>query len=193
MCRRAGCEMNKKLTLYFTIIFLIALTAANYYHMQKAKSIEAEQENTIIEAENLIDLSEYEAAKLNGFKSSYNDEVLLGLEPLSICKMYLFSGYMGDYETQYEFYTTNEDYVMWSKEDDENIPEEDRMSITDFKVFHDVYDLNVEFKARDYGEEAIITWSSKNGNYDENQEAWVYSFRLIKDNEVWKVAFVPMQ
>ena len=193
MCRRAGCEMNKKMILYVTIIFLITLTAANYYHIQKAKSIEAEQENTIIEAENLINLSEYETAKLNEFKSSYDDEVLLDLEALSVCKMYLFSGYMGDYETQYEFYTRNEDYVMWSKEEDENIPKEDRMSVKDFEIFYDVYDLNVEYIDRDNWTEAIITWSSKNGHYDENQEAWVYSFRLIKDNEVWKVAFVPMQ
>ena len=106
--------------------------------------------------------------------------------------MYLYSGYTKDYETQYELYTTKEEWVLWSKEEDENFPQDHRMQGEDFKIFHDIYNLNVGYRNYDYGESAIITWSSKNGYYDD-QGAWEYFFNLTKDNDIWKVSFIPMQ
>ena len=193
--------MKKKILIYFFIILLIGLVAAAYNLDRIDKEKQAmEQEKTKseheipkAEVENLLDLNDYEAEKLGDFKSSYDDKVLLGLEPISICKMYLYSAYTGDYETQYELYTTKEGWVLCSKEEYENIPEEHRMQTEDFKVFNDIYNLNVEIKNQHYGEVAVITWSSQNGYYDEVEGAWVYFFNLMKDNDIWKVSFIPMQ
>jgi hypothetical protein len=193
--------MKKKILIYFFIILLIGLVAAAYNLDRIDKEKQAmEQEKTKseheipkAEVENLLDLNDYEAEKLGDFKSSYDDKVLLGLEPISICKMYLYSAYTGDYETQYELYTTKEGWVLCSKEEYENIPEEHRMQTEDFKVFNDIYNLNVELKNQHYGEVAVITWSSQNGYYDEVEGAWVYFFNLMKDNGIWKVGFIPMQ
>jgi hypothetical protein len=193
--------MKKKILIYFFIILLIGLVAAAYNLDRIDKEKQAmEQEKTKseheipkAEVENLLDLNDYEAEKLGDFKSSYDDKVLLGLEPISICKMYLYSAYTGDYETQYELYTTKEGWVLCSKEEYENIPEEHRMQTEDFKVFNDIYNLNVEIKNQHYGEVAVITWSSQNGYYDEVEGAWVYFFNLMKDNGIWKVGFIPMQ
>lgn len=193
--------MKDKFIIFFTISIIIAL-AVGYYNLNikgqeriraEQEKMKAEQEISMAEVENLLDLNDYEAEKFKEFKSNYEDKVLLGLEPLSICKMYLYSGYTEDYETQYELYTTKEEWVLWSKEEDENIPEEHRMKIEDFKVFNDVYNLNVELKNQHYGEVAVITWSSQNGYYDEVEGAWVYFFNLMKDNGIWKVGFIPMQ
>ena len=63
-------------------------------------------------------LTLYEQEKYEEFKSSYNDDILAGLKPISICKMYLHASVVKDYETEYELYTTNEAYVLWSKEED---------------------------------------------------------------------------
>ena len=140
--------------------------------------------------EALTDLTTFESLKFEQFRLNYDDEVLLGLEPISICKMYLYASLLGDYETVYELYTTNEEYAMATKEEYLNIRNEHRMS--DFTVFEDIYDLN--FEVNKYNEEhAVITWHSKNGYFDENIGAYIYSFSFIKDGDIWKVSFVPMQ
>ena len=193
--------MKNKFMIFFTIVIIIAM-AVGYYNLNikgqerikaEQEKMKAEQEISMADVENLLDLNDYETEKINEFKIKYDDKVLLGLEPLSICKMYLYSAYTGDYETQYELYTTKEGWVLCSKEEYENIPEEHRMQTEDFKVFNDIYNLNVELKNQHYGEVAVITWSSQNGYYDEVEGAWVYFFNLMKDNDIWKVSFIPMQ
>lgn len=185
--------MKNKFMIFFTIVIIIAITVGNYnLNIKGHERIKAEQEIPIAEVENLLDLNDSETEKLNEFKANYDDQALLGVEPISICKMYLYSSYIGDYETEYELYTTEEDYVMSSKEEYDNIPEEHRKQGEDFKIFQDIYNLNVEYRNDDYGERAIITWSSNNGYYDD-QGAWEYFFNLTKDDDIWKVSFVPMQ
>lgn len=185
--------MKNKFVILFTIFIIIAMTVGYYnLNIKVQERLKAEQEKPISEVDNLLDLNDRELERLNIFKSNYDDKVLLGLDPLSICKMYLYSGYTEDYETQYELYTTKEEWVLWSKEEDENFPQDHRMQGEDFKIFHDVYDVNVEYRNLDYGERAVITWSSKNGYYDD-QGAWVYFFNLTKDDDIWRVSFIPMQ
>ena len=140
--------------------------------------------------EDLTDLNAYEYSKFNEFKLNYDDRVLLDLEPLSICKMYLYASCIKDFATSYELHTTNKDGLFWSKEEEMNIPLKDRRS--DFKIFEDIYGLKVEIRG-DNEENAIISWFSKNGYYDESIGANKYCFRLEKDEENWRVPFLPMQ
>lgn len=138
----------------------------------------------------LTQLTLYEQEKYEEFKSSYIDDVLVGLKPISICKMYLHASLVKDYETEYELYTTNEAYVLWSKEEDNKIPNEHRLQ--EFDVYKDIYDVGIIFSESN-SEQATITWKSKNGYVDEKLGAITYGFSLVKDGDVWKVNFLPMQ
>ena len=91
--------------------------------------------------EDLTDLTFFESFKFEEFRNNYDNEVLNGLTPISICKMYLHASLIKDYESQYEFYTTNENGWFWTKEEDEMIPSSDRIS--DFSIFEDIYNLNM--------------------------------------------------
>lgn len=138
----------------------------------------------------LTDLTLSEEARYEEFRASYDDGSLNGLGPLSVCKLYLHASLAEDYETTYELYTKNEKYVQWSKEEDRNFPKSDRMK--DFGVYRDVYDLNIGYT--ESGEKhAIITWKSRNGYSDEKLGAYTYGFSLVKDGEIWKVNFMPIQ
>lgn len=182
--------MKTKLIAYFTVIFLIVLTVTGYNQMIKAKTEKFEQNTQRPIIRSLLELTAYEDSKLGDFRQNYEDKTLKDLDPLSVCKMYLYSALIGDYETQYELYTTNEGYVMWSKEEDLAFPKKDR--IKDFEKYKDVHDIEVKY-GKNYEEEAIISWSSENGYVDEEHGPWNYEFRLIKDGDIWKVSFMPMQ
>lgn len=140
--------------------------------------------------EDLTDLSSYEHWKFEAFKINYDDEVLLGLEPIAICKMYLYALLIEDYDTVYELYTKDESGFYWTKEADEEYRLKGNMS--DFSVFEDIYNLKVEINAYDE-DNAVITWHSKNGYFDENIGNYIYSFALKRDGDIWKASFVPMQ
>jgi len=134
--------------------------------------------------DSLISLDSYELKKYGEFKNEYDDQVLYGLNPISICKMYLYASWIKDYETQYEFYTTDEDYVLWTKEEHLNFPESD--SISDFSSYSRVYDLYVEYRAFEETEEATVVWYVEDNDYD-------HIFSLVKENDIWKVCFLPIQ
>ncbi len=121
----------------------------------------------------------------DSFKEEYNDEMLRAVEPFAIMKFYLHSGYLKDYETEYELYVEHEDSDMsWTKEEHFNIPERDRMK--DYGVFEEAYNVEVEIE----GNYAVIKWNS---DYD-NEENFKYGFSLVKnDDDIWKVSFIPMQ
>ncbi|MGV8146461.1 MAG: hypothetical protein ACLKAK_08950 [Alkaliphilus sp.] len=138
----------------------------------------------------LIDLTTYESMVFYKFREGYDTELLRGLKPLSIMKMFLYAGLIGDCETEYEFYTTSAEYILWTKEEYMAIPDEHRTS--DFSVFKDVYDLEVNIRNNN-GKYATVTWKSKNGYIDEKQGAFTYSFSLQMDGEIWKVSFLPKQ
>lgn len=166
-----------------------ALKAENYELKSEISKLEA-LVNLNDSKGDLTDLTLYEEAKYEEFKVSYDDESLMGLGPLSVCKLYLYASSAEDYETTYELYTTDGKYVQWSKEEDMNFPKSDRMK--DFRVFKDVYDLNIEYSESDEGH-AAVTWKSRNGDSDEKLGAYTYGFSLVKDGETWKVNFLPVQ
>ncbi len=75
-------------------------------------------------------------------------------------------------------------------EEDRNFPESDR--VKDFEVYMDVYDLNIQYSGSDE-EHAAITWKSRNGDSDEKLGAYTYGFSLVRDGDIWKVNFLPIQ
>lgn len=139
--------------------------------------------------DDLTDLTSLELKKFDQFKVDYNDEVLADLDPISVFKLFLFAKFTEDYETQYELFTDNAEYVLVNKEAFLNDPQ-DRIPFGK-EIFRDVYDLHLEVVAFDV-EHATISWKSKNGVVDENAGAFVYGFALQKYGEVWKVSYLPM-
>lgn len=142
------------------------------------------------QTDDLTALTSHEQEAYEEFKASYSDEVLIGSEPLSICKMYLFASLDEDYETAYALHTKKEDTNLWSKEQYMNIPERDRMQT--FEIFRDIYDCDVLIWG-DSDEHATICWKSRNGYADQDLGETTHSFLLTKEDQVWKVNFMPMQ
>lgn len=140
--------------------------------------------------EDLTELSNYERVRFEEFRENYDDEALKRMSPISICKMYLYAGLIGDYETQYEFYASKEREEFWMKEEHLEIRDKDRHSAYD--IFEDVYSLRINVKTEDKGS-AKIKWNSRNGYVDEFQGPWTYTFRMVQEDDVWKVGFLPLQ
>lgn len=140
--------------------------------------------------EDLMVLTEEEKQAYDDFKKDYDTKYLIGLEPKSVMKLQLHAIMIEDYDTEYELYTKNEEYVLWSKEEHHEFPSDQRMS--EFEKFKDVYNLKVHFGSSNV-EDATITWKSKNGYVEEEHGAFMYGFTLVKDGDVWKVAFLAMQ
>jgi hypothetical protein len=63
---------------------------------------------------------------------------------------------------------------------------------SDYGVFEDVFNVKIDLSTRDE-DNALIVWNSRNGYVDELQGGWTYTFRLVKDDDVWKVGFLPLQ
>lgn len=142
------------------------------------------------QAEDLTVLTCREQEAYEKFKASYGDELLIGEEPLTICKMYLCASLAEDHETAYELYVKNADIILWSKQEFMDIPEKDRMQ--EFEIFKDVYDCDVLISG-DSEERAAIRWKSRNGYVDEDLGETIYQFLLTKEDQVWRVNFMPMQ
>lgn len=147
---------------------------------------------------NLLELDKDEEDIYNKFSEKYDDNILRGVDPLAICKMYLFAHKIKDYETAYELYFIENPDVRPSKEDYLAMTNEE--SLTDLDLFCRVEDVGVK-KTK---EEAIVNWKysdklgsisfnnkEKKGRYSFNKEK---SFYLrTKGQGLWKVRFMPMQ
>lgn len=139
--------------------------------------------------QNLTDLSSYESFKFEQFRQDYDIEVLAELKPVSILRMYLYAKLIEDYETQFELFTTNEEYVLMTKE--EFLANSQSGTPSEMDIFEDVYELKISLSESNE-EHAYISWKSKNGYIDERAGAFIYGFALQKDDNIWKVSFNPM-
>lgn len=136
---------------------------------------------------NLLELSNNELDTYNKFKENYDEFILKDLSPLSICKLYLYSLKTKDYITEYELYTKDKDYVLWSKEEHMNIPEEHRLK--DFDIFINAEKLEVNINEKT----AYIIWDYKK-ELDASAKPFRVGFSLTKNkNGIWKVNFMPLQ
>ncbi|MEH7384439.1 RNA polymerase subunit sigma, partial [Bacillus sp. JJ1521] len=135
------------------------------------------------EIENDLELNEQERAAYEQFKLDHNPEALRNLEPISVAKIYLQANADGDQETSYALYTTREDRVMWSKEEDKKYWEQDPMfAKTDNKAF---YGLGSGTFHQQSEYEGYISFRNKDGDM---------GFQMVKEeNGIWKVSFMPIQ
>jgi hypothetical protein len=145
-------------------------------------------EDTVGEDKKIIsfmDMTDDELRIYDSFKEEYNDEMLRAVEPFTIMKFYLHSGYLKDYETEYELYREYEEGGMnWTKEEHLKFSKDD--SREDYGVFEEAYNVEVEMDG-DYG---VVKWNS---DYD-NEGKYKYGFSLVKnEDDIWKVSFLPMQ
>lgn len=109
-----------------------------------------------------------------------------GLGPISIAKLYVKAGFDKKYNIQYALYTDRPEYIIWSKEEDEKIPESDRgTNEQNHKLFKNI-DKGRFVQTSDY--DGYI-------EYYPNDNSKVKSgFNMIKnENGVWQVAFMPIQ
>ena len=157
---------------------------------------------------NLLELSDQERVMYDNFRLDYKETHLAGLQPISICKLYLHAMVIEDYETQYEFYIQHEKYLGWTKErhlkdieDYRNssfISEERKEEIAEWnrELFRRAENIQVIYYHNHNSglDEAVIKFISR---IDEvigtEHEEFPYNFILVKNqNGIWKVRFKPM-
>lgn len=161
----------------FTIILLIGCAD---------EQIEEKNLEPISTAGNLENgfLTEKEREAYENFKKDFDLTYLKDLEPISVAKLYVHAGFEKKYDVQYALYTDREEYVRWSKEEDEQISEKDRgTDEQNTKVFANI-DKGVFKQINDF--EGVIEYSP-----DEHSTT---SFHLIQNEDgVWQVSFMPIQ
>jgi hypothetical protein len=136
------------------------------------------------EVKNDLELNDQERTAYEQFKSEHNPEALRGLEPISVAKIYIQANADGDQESSYALYTTREDRIMWSLEEDKKYWEEEgtRDAETYKKPFFGL-GSGTFHQTSDY--EGYISFPNQNGEM---------GFQMLKDeNGIWKVSFMPIQ
>lgn len=131
-------------------------------------------------------LFDFEQKVYDRFKLNQDGKELTGLDPISIAKLYAYASYHQDFETVYALYTDREGHVLWSKEEDEEIPLADRG--TPEQILQ---------KFRNIEKGTFVQTGEYEGyiEFYPNRELDVNSgFSLIKNEEgIWQVAFLPIQ
>ena len=131
----------------------------------------------------LYELSDEEKNAYNNFQLDFNLEHLRKLEPISIAKLYVRTIVDKKYDVQYALYTDREEYIQWSKEDDEKIPLSDRASSEQ---------VVKQFKNLDKGE--FIQTNDIEGYIKYDSGEGKRGFKMIKNEDgIWQVAFLPIQ
>ncbi|WP_128102121.1 RNA polymerase subunit sigma [Paenibacillus sp. DCT19] len=158
-----------KYVLVFISFCAMIITGCNDATPQSSLSFELEQDEKRI----------YEQ-----LKDGLDESVLLNVDPMSVAKMYVYSSYQGDYDVTYSLYTQREGYVAWSRVEDQQIPEKDRGNKEQITANFRIIEQG-EFYHQDEYEGYI--------QYEKEAGATSY-FQMIKDeNNIWKVAFMPLQ
>ncbi|THE12706.1 hypothetical protein E1I69_09935 [Bacillus timonensis] len=157
----------------------------NYWEEGKVE-IYAPLDDYVPEIENDLELNEQERTAYEAFKVDHNPEALRNLGPISVAKIYIQANADGDQETSYALYTTREDRVMWSKEEDKKYWEQENRETRDPENYKkSYYGLGSGTFQQENEFEGYITYRNKNGDQ---------FFSMVKDeNGVWKVSFMPIQ
>lgn len=134
-------------------------------------------------------LNESEQQIYDALVDKLDKEKLVGLEPLSVAKLYVQASLDGQHDLEYFLYTTREGHVQWSKEE---------------------YDQDVKKQGNDSSEEALEIkkrnfQNIEKGTFIETSDYEGYikyekdggdnaGFQMIQDEDgIWKVAFMPIQ
>ena len=125
-----------------------------------------------------------EIAAYKAFKENYDSSVLIGLEPVTIARLYMYTWLLGDRETQYHLLTTRPEHKQWSIE--EHLSPYFHGIPTDPEY---IIDLAQKFNAGQF-----IETSPGEGYIQHGEGTEMIGFSLIQgENGVWQVAFMPMQ
>jgi hypothetical protein len=147
--------------------------------------------NDIINDDNIasicpFELTHNEVKAYESFQSDLNLKHLEGLGPISIAKLYVKAGFDKKYNVQYALYTDRSEYVLWSKEEDEKIPESDRGTNEQNHLLFKNLDKGRFVQTSDY--QGYIEYDSSDSSEAKS------GFKMIKNESgVWHVAFMPIQ
>jgi hypothetical protein len=127
----------------------------------------------------------------NKYSKDKKDEVLRGLAPQDVCRLYFYAQSKNDYNTLYSLYLQDEVYVIPTKEEflrdiDNKVNVENTAKL--IKVLKEkVTDVQLE-----YGEgNALVKIYIDDREFWDNDYIW---FNLLKTKTgIWKVQFMPMQ
>lgn len=137
----------------------------------------------LVEETHMLSLTETEQQLYDQFKNGFDNQVLKEADPITITKLYLHALKSKDYETEYELYIEDQEYVMWSKEEhlQQKKDEVDRE-----KILAHFKDLN-EGKFHEVDAQSGFVEFPLEGEK-------TGSFHLRKNQEgIWKVKFMPIQ
>lgn len=149
------------------------------------QGLETLPENQVSE-QAAIGLNTSEQNVYTAFEKDLDTQHLAGLSPMSVAKLYIHASYLGNYEVVYALYTDRKEYVQWSKEEDQAIPESDRGTPEQ---------LTQQYKNFEYGR--FLQTSKIEGYieyYPKRKSESPSGFQLIKNEDgIWQVAFMPIQ
>jgi len=141
--------------------------------------------------EGFAGLNERENEVYEKFITDFEENILYGMSPLSIMKIYIHALMEENYEAEWELYTKEEGQIGWDKEYHMLIPNKDRPKNFD----HYKNPVNIKLTYSEDNEYASISWEDRYlEEYDGLGNPFRYSFNLVrsKDN-IWKVLFMPMR
>ena len=154
----------------------------NYWEEGKVE-IYAPLDEYVPEVKNDLELNEQESVAYEEFKLDHNTEAIRALEPISVAKLYIQANADGDHETSYALYTSREEFVMWSKEEDKKYREEETRDAESYKKPFYGLGSGTFHQTNEY--QGYISFRNENGEM---------GFQMVKDEDgVWKVAFMPIQ
>ena len=169
-------------------VFLTILLAACSVEKTNIKEDKTVEDRVIVDSSDnpelaFFELSTKEENVYMDFQKDLNIEHLRGLDPISVAKLYVKAGLDKKFDVQYALYTDRKDYVQWTKEDDEKIPESHRGTVEQaIKQFKNI-DTGKFIQRNDY--EGYIEYNSGEGKN---------GFQMIKNEDgIWQVAFLPIQ
>lgn len=131
-------------------------------------------------------LYNFEQQVYDRFKLTHDANELIGLEPISIAKLYAYASYHQDFETAYALYTDREEHILWSEEEDEQIPLAERGTPEQVLETFKGLERGSFIQTSDY--EGFIKFYPNGEQHEES------GFSMMKNEEgIWQVAFLPVQ
>lgn len=153
---------------------------------QNDRPITDETSETPNSEEPIFVLTNMEKEIYHNFSKDLNNKHLENVQPISIAKLYIHAEIEKQYDVAYALYTDREELVLWSEEEDREIPLSDRPSAET---------LYKQYKNIDQGN--FIQTSEFEGYiefYPHENSQQMAGFKMIKNTDgVWQVSFLPIQ
>ena len=152
---------------------------------EENEALPHEEENEIAD-DGVFELTPEELAAYENFSSDYDTAHLKDLEPISVAKLYVWAGYNQNYEVEYELLTDREEYIMWSKEEHLDIPDEHRTKPEDSIIFF----RNIDAGEFHTGDDPFGGVSFRHADGPEGKAR----VNMIQNEDgIWQVGFLPLQ